>query len=308
MRGTASGEHLDAVYFSPHKFLGGPGASGVLVCDHQLHRVARPTAPGGGTVRYVTPSNQHYVDDVEQLEEAGTPAIIGDIRAGLVVELKSDIGAGAIHAIEQMALDRALRRWSREPGIELLGPRTADRLPIIAFNIRSGGQLLHHNLVVRLLNDLFGIQARGGCSCAGPYGHELLGIDEAQSAAYQALIDQGHELSKPGWVRLGFHFTMPEETVTFILEAVAFIARHGLALQRLYTADASTGLWTTQHEANVAGDGWERLCTWRGTTAPPAPAGDIPSFAECFRRAEAIVRNGVRAMGTAVFDAATANH
>lgn len=292
MRGTGNGDHLDAVYFSPHKFLGGPGASGVLVCDRALHRISRPTMPGGGTVKYVTPTRQKYLADVELQEEAGTPAITGDIRAGLVMQLKSDIGTEAIREAEHAAVERAFHRWTDEPAIDILGPLTATRLPIFSFNIHSGDRLLHHNFVVRLLNDLFGIQARGGCSCAGPYGHELLSISADQSAAYLNLIDQGFELFKPGWVRLGLHFTMPEPTQAFLLEAVAFIARHGASFLSAYTPDLRTGLWSTVDErpAPSNDDAWQRLCAWRGPSAP-SPPRRAPDFAECLLRAETLAHS-----------------
>ena len=299
MRGTGQGDHLDAVYFSPHKFLGGPGASGVLVCDRTLHRIARPTMPGGGTVRYVSATQQHYLADVELIEEAGTPAIIGDIRAGLVVQLKSDIGADAIRAAEHSAVARAFRRWGSEPAIEILGPLTATRLPIFSFNITSGGRVLHHNFVVRLLNDLFGIQARGGCSCAGPYGHELLHIGETQSAMYRDLIDQGHELFKPGWVRVGLHFSMSAATQAYILDAVAFIARHGAAFLGAYTPDLHSGLWSASTPRRVAGaESWDRLCAWRGPSAP-LPDTEAPDFAACLRRAADLAATVARAQAPA---------
>lgn len=285
MTGTGDGDHLDAIFLSPHKFVGGPGASGLLVVDRNLHSGRGPTLPGGGTVRFVTPTTHCYLSDIEHIEEAGTPDILGDIRAGLVLQIKADIGTEAIHAAERRAVDLVRTRWQTEPGVELLGP-LENRLAIFSFNLRNGNRLLHHGFVVRLLNDLFGIQARGGCSCAGPYGHELLGIGESLSARYQALIESGYELLKPGWVRLGLHYTMDEATVEAILEAVTYIARRGREFLPLYTPELSTGRWTPVAEPGPA-DEWAELCRALGRM-PVAASGAPPDFETCRREADRI--------------------
>ena len=159
----------DAVFLSPHKFVGGPGTPGVLVVRRQLVRNRVPTVPGGGTITYVHAAGQHYLDDPAHREEGGTPAIVESIRAGLVFQLKQAVGAEVIWQREAGFVRRAIDSWRANPAIELLGDLDADRLPIVSFRVHGpDGRLLHHNFVVALLNDLFGIQARGGCSCAGP--------------------------------------------------------------------------------------------------------------------------------------------
>src|SRR6516164_3958929 len=174
-----AGDHKDAVFLSPHKFPGGPQTPGVLVIRRDLVRNTVPTAPGGGTVAFVDPIGHQYLDDPVAREEGGTPAIVESIRAGLVFALKQTVGTEVIQASEERLWKRALRRWSANPHIEVLGNPEARRLSIVSLRIRHGDRYLHHNYVVALLNDLFGIQARGGCSCAGPYGHRLLAIGAA---------------------------------------------------------------------------------------------------------------------------------
>ncbi|MFI5226884.1 MAG: aminotransferase class V-fold PLP-dependent enzyme, partial [Candidatus Limnocylindrales bacterium] len=167
--------HKDAIFISPHKFIGGPGTPGLLVARRELFRNRVPTVPGGGTVAYVNPTEHVYLDDIEHREEGGTPAIVESIRAGLVFGLKEAVGVEAIREREESFIRRAIERWDAHPDIEVLGNHAAERLSIVSFVIRHDGRYLHHNLVVAMLNDLFGIQSRGGCSCAGPYGHRLLG-------------------------------------------------------------------------------------------------------------------------------------
>lgn len=245
MRESAEGadDHLDAVFLSPHKFTGGPGSSGVLVVDRKLANRVEPSVPGGGTVSYVTAGLHRYVADLERREEAGTPAILANIRAGMALRLKDLVGAEWISAREHAVVEDVFQAWQDIPEIEILGPRTPDRLAIFSFNIRSGEKYLHHNLVVALLNDLFGIQARGGCSCAGPYGHYLLGLDDTNAMRHEALVIQGKSLFRPGWTRLGFTAFQSEETRHYVLEAVRFIAKHGFTLMRLYDCDRKSGLW-----------------------------------------------------------------
>jgi selenocysteine lyase/cysteine desulfurase len=279
-------DHCDAIVLSPHKFVGGPGASGVLVADRKLFANAVPSQPGGGTVQFVTPANHRYIDDIETREEAGTPAIIGDIRAGMVLQLKQDIGVDPIARAEQQAIHRALSRWRRAPGIEILGPADPERLAIFSFNVRSGEKILHHGFVVALLNDLFGLQVRGGCSCAGPYGHDLLGIDAARSARYQQMIDTGLGLFKPGWVRLGFNFFFDLATIDRIIEAVAFVARRGRDLLPLYVPDVHSGLWRAEGRAVPLRFGFDDLrSAWLGGHQPDS-AATPPSFEASLRQAE----------------------
>ena len=234
---------MDAVFISPHKFIGGPGTPGVLVARRDLFRNRVPTMPGGGTVAYVNPQEHLYLADVERREEGGTPAIVESIRAGLVFGLKAAVGTDAIRERESAFIHRALGRWAANPAIEILGSHTAERLSIVSFVVRHGGRYLHHNFVVAVLNDLFGIQARGGCSCAGPYGHRLLGIDLERSHAFEREISRGCEGIKPGWIRVNFNYFLSDATADFILDAVDLVASEGWRLLPEYDFEPATGLW-----------------------------------------------------------------
>ncbi len=234
---------MDAVFISPHKFIGGPGTPGVLVARRDLFRNRVPSMPGGGTVAYVNPEEHVYLTDIEPREEGGTPAIVESIRAGLVFGLKAAVGVEAIREREERFIRRALDRWAANPAIEILGSLDAERLSIVSFVIRHDGRYLHHNFVVAVLNDLFGIQSRGGCSCAGPYGHRLLGIDIATSHEFEREITRGCEGIKPGWVRVNFNYFISEAVFAFILDAVDFVAGDGWRLLPDYTFEPATGLW-----------------------------------------------------------------
>jgi selenocysteine lyase/cysteine desulfurase len=235
--------YKDAIFISTHKMIGGPGTPGLLVARRDLFTNRVPAVPGGGTVAYVGPVRHRYVEDIEHREEGGTPAIVESIRAGLVFALKEAVGADTIRALEKDFIGRAIESWSRNPNIEILGNPTADRLSIVSFVIRHGQRALHHNLVVAMLNDLFGIQSRGGCSCAGPYGHRLLGIDLDRSHEFEREISRGCEGIKPGWVRVNFNYFIDDETFRYILDAVALIADRGRALLPYYRFEPESGLW-----------------------------------------------------------------
>ncbi len=236
--------YKDAIFLSPHKFIGGPGTPGVLVVRRELATNRVPDVPGGGTVMYVNPTEHRYLTDAEHREEGGTPGIVESIRAGLVFQLKDAVGVETIEAHESDLLRRAVAVWQDEPTIEILGNRSARRLSIVSFVIRApSGDYLHHNFVVALLNDLFGIQTRGGCSCAGPYGHRLLGIDLDRSHEFERQISTGCEGIKPGWVRVNFNYFIDDEVFEYIVEAVRLVAREGWRLLGDYRFEPSTGLW-----------------------------------------------------------------
>ena len=235
--------YKDAVFFSPHKMIGGPGTPGVLVARKELFTNSVPAVPGGGTVAFVNPNEHRYVEDVETREEGGTPAIVESIRAGLVFQLKHAVGSDRIRDLEESFITRAIESWSTNPNIKLLGNPEAERLSIVSFVIRHGDRYLHHNFVVALLNDLFGIQSRGGCSCAGPYGHRLLNIDLETSTEFEREITRGCEGIKPGWVRVNFNYFISELVFDFIVEAVHLIANEGWRLLPYYEFEAASGLW-----------------------------------------------------------------
>jgi selenocysteine lyase/cysteine desulfurase len=237
--------YKDAIFLSPHKFIGGPSTPGVLVARRELFTNRVPDVPGGGTVAYVNDAEHDYLPDPEHREEGGTPAIIESIRAGLVFQLKQAVGVETIRAAETRFLSRALAAWAQEPSIEVLGNLDAERLSIISFVVRApSGRFLHHNFVVALLNDLFGIQSRGGCSCAGPYGHRLLGIDLERSHEFEREITGGCEGIKPGWVRVNFNYFLADAVADYIVEAVRLVAREGWRLLGDYRFDTASGRWT----------------------------------------------------------------
>ncbi|MEZ4417589.1 MAG: aminotransferase class V-fold PLP-dependent enzyme [Gemmatimonadota bacterium] len=258
--------YKDAVFISPHKLIGGPGTPGILVVRKALLTNTVPAVPGGGTVWYVNPEEHHYLQDPEHREEGGTPDIIGSIRAGLVFLVKEAVGVDVIREREESFIRRAIERWKQNPDIQILGSCEAERLSIVSFIIKNGSRYLHHNYVVALLNDLFGIQSRGGCSCAGPYGHRLLGIDLDTSHEFEREIGRGCEGIKPGWVRVNFNYFISEETFAFVLEAVDQVARDGWRLLDHYDFEIGTGLWRhaggvvepplSLHDLRLTGEGF----------------------------------------------------
>ena len=240
------GAFVDAVCFSPHKFLGGPGSSGVLIFHERIYRRELPPSfGGGGTVAYVGPQDHDFLPGIEEREKPGTPGILQAMRAALAVQVRDRVGTDAIRRIEDRLLDRVFARWTVDPRIEVLGnPDPRRRIGIVSFNVRHGASYLHPRFVTRLLSDLFGIQSRAGCSCAGPYGHRLLGIDEPTSERFRAAIRLGHEAIKPGWVRVNLHYTMTEEEVDYLLDGVDFLAEHGARFLSLYECHLDDGAWT----------------------------------------------------------------
>lgn len=241
----APGADLDAVVVSPHKFVGGPGASGVMILRRDAAVTDRPSWPGGGTVRFVSPRMHDYSQQIEAREEAGTPNVIGDLRAALAFLVKDRIGTGLMAGRMSALARRAQDAWSRQPRIELLGPTGRPRLPIFSFRIRDGrGGHVHHQLVTRLLSDRYGIQARGGCACAGPYVHRLLGIDEAASARMRQAILSGNEVEKPGFVRLNLSPLMTDRKVQMVLDSVAELSQDAPELALHYRCDRSSAIFS----------------------------------------------------------------
>ncbi|HEY5922751.1 MAG TPA: aminotransferase class V-fold PLP-dependent enzyme [Kofleriaceae bacterium] len=243
MHEDAALAYKDAVFISPHKFIGGPQTPGVLVVKRKLLVNTVPASPGGGTVAYVNKDGHRYVTDPVIREEGGTPAIIESIRAGLVFQLKEAVGADAIREREVDFIQRAIESWSTNPNVAILGNKSAWRLSIVSFVVRHRQAYLHHNFIVALLNDLFGIQSRGGCGCAGPYGHRLLGIDVETSKELEREIVRGCEGIKPGWVRVNFNYFLSETQFQFLLDAIHLVASDGWRLLPHYRFDPDTGEW-----------------------------------------------------------------
>ncbi|WP_237065184.1 aminotransferase class V-fold PLP-dependent enzyme [Microbulbifer guangxiensis] len=244
--GDGDRTRIDALFISPHKFVGGPGTPGVLVIDRGLLPAKQPAVPGGGTVSWVGPEKHTYLPPGERREEAGTPAIVESVRAGLAFQLKDAVGAEEIERREAEWLQRAFARWADNPNIDILGGMQAERVSIVSLHILREGKPLHHGFVVALLNDLFGIQVRGGCSCAGPYGHALLHLTPEQSEALESVVAGGESLLKPGWVRLNFNYFLDTETVDYLIDAIDLIADQGYRLLPYYQYDADAGVWRYQ--------------------------------------------------------------
>ena len=259
----------DAVFISPHKFLGGPNTPGILIAKKALFTNDTPAQPGGGTVFYVTENDHRYLSNRIEREEGGTPDIIGSIRAGLAFHVKSQIGVSNIekmeHALWKQAKTMLLGQNStsgtsgtngtngtngtsgNNNNIVLLGNLNAARLPILSFMIRCPGagpsKFLHYNYVCALLNDLYGIQSRGGCQCAGPYSQRLLGITTATSELFESALLDKQEFLRPGYTRLSLTYFMHENTVNYILNAIRMISKYGWRLMHLYRFNAKTGEW-----------------------------------------------------------------
>gem|GEM_PF-69800 len=234
----------DAIFLSPHKFVGGPGTPGVLIVKRELVQNTVPTQPGGGTVDYVTDSIAVYSERIEHREEGGTPAIIESIRAGLVFQLKDEVGVKTIRTMEEGFVTRAIASWKANPMIEVIGNPDAERLSITSLLVRHGEQFLHYNFVVALLNDLFGIQSRGGCSCAGPYGAMLFGLKEETSASFISCVSDGWPSIKPGWARVNFNYFISNREFDYIVSALHLVAIYGWALLPRYDFDLREGLWS----------------------------------------------------------------
>ncbi|XP_014757908.1 uncharacterized protein LOC100834540 [Brachypodium distachyon] len=274
-------EGYDAVFLSPHKFVGGPSTPGILLMNKSLYKLSSqpPSTCGGGTVSYVNGFNEDdtlYYDDIEEREDAGTPPIVQKIRASLAFWVKEHVGYDTMGLRERVYSEMAMKRLLQNPNVRVLGNTSVERLPIFSFliypavpdslfhgfdhescgydelleNARRKQQLpLHGRFVTRLLNDLFGIQARGGCACAGPYGHLLLDVSKELSLRLRSAILQGYRGLKPGWTRLSFSYYLSKDEFKFILSAIEFIAAYGHRFLPLYRFDWITGDWTFRKQA-----------------------------------------------------------
>ncbi|MBC9914981.1 aminotransferase class V-fold PLP-dependent enzyme [Chitinophaga varians] len=237
MHPEEAGAGLDAIYFSPHKFLGGPGTPGVLIFNKQLYRNTIPDHPGGGTVDYTSPWHEHdYTPNIEQREDGGTPPFLQSIKAAMCIRLKEQMQVQHIRQREEELLAIILPRLARIPQLQVLEPQATQRLGVVSFMVTG----VHYNLIVRLLNDRFGIQLRGGCSCAGTYGHMLLRVDKDWSHAIRQSIRSGDLSHKPGWVRLSIHPTMSNREIHSILDAIEATILHVKLWERDYTYDPAS--------------------------------------------------------------------
>ncbi|MBI3005770.1 MAG: aminotransferase class V-fold PLP-dependent enzyme [Ignavibacteriales bacterium] len=228
-------EKLDAVILSPHKFLGGPGTSGVLIFDSNLYQLQSPDQPGGGTVLWTNPWGKYrYHPNIEIREDGGTPGFLQAIKAALAFELKEEMGMEELREREEEMVSKTFQGLRQIPGLHILADNLDRRIGIISFFIDN----VHYNLVVKLLNDRFGVQVRGGCSCAGTYGHYLLHLDKFTSKRITDRIDEGDFSARPGWVRMSLHPTTTDEEVDFIIDAVRQIQKNANSWERDYTYDS----------------------------------------------------------------------
>ena len=240
-------EKLDAVFFSPHKFLGGPGSCGVLIFDSSMYHSSVPDNPGGGTVDWTNPWGSYkYVDDIETREDGGTPGFLEAIKAALAIELKQKMGVEKMHARENELLALAFPGLRNIPGIKILADHNEDRLGIISFYHEK----IHFNLIVKLLNDLYGIQVRGGCACAGTYGHYLLEVSYEKSKAITDKINHGDLSEKPGWVRWSLHPTMTDAEVKLFLKALADVVLNIHTLENDYVYLTNRNEYIHKSESN----------------------------------------------------------
>ena len=242
--------YKDAIFISTHKFIGGPDTPGILIArKDSVFRNSVPDKVGGGSIMYVSRSKHRYLDDIEAKEESGTPQIVGSIRAGLVFKVKKELGIGYIREREELWTQKTLKRLEKISCIKLLGSAHLDRLPIFSFLVlhKESGLYFHHHFINQLLNDLFGIQCRSGCACAGPYAIELLGMDDQKEAMFLNAFD--NDVSrigslKPGFVRFNIPFFHSNDVIEFILDAVEFVCVNALYFTPLYELDQETGCWT----------------------------------------------------------------
>ncbi len=249
-------EHLDAVIFSPHKFLGGPGTPGILIFNKHLYSLKSPDQPGGGTVLWTNPWGQHkFSPDIEVREDGGTPGFLQAIKASLAVQLKEQMGTENIAAREHELCELMFKKMRAIPHLNLLADNVEERLCMFSFYFDS----IHYNLVVKLLNDRFGIQARGGCSCAGTYGHYLLHVDPQHSKSITDKIDAGDLSEKPGWVRISLHPTTTNAEVDYITDALAQIEKNISLWKEEYRYDPHSNEY---HHRNENGSLFKLVINW----------------------------------------------
>jgi len=228
---------LDAIFFSPHKFLGGPGSAGVLIFSKELYKNYIPDNPGGGTVKWTNRwGGYSYITDIEVKEDGGTPGFLQGIKAALAVTLKENMGTKKIHQREKELIELAFIELSKIENLHILAGNIRDRLGVFSFYVDN----IHHNLITKLLNDRFGIQLRGGCSCAGTYGHFLLNVDFRLSKEITDKIDAGDLSMKPGWIRLSLHPTMTDSELLFITDAIGQTIENAADWQKDYCYDRHT--------------------------------------------------------------------
>jgi selenocysteine lyase/cysteine desulfurase len=252
-------QRLDAIFFSPHKFLGGPGSSGVLIFNKELYKNEIPDTPGGGTVKWTNRwGGYRYISDIEVKEDGGTPGFLQGIKAALAITLKEEMGVENIHGRERELIEMAFRELSSIPDLRILADDIHDRLGVFSFYINN----IHHNLITRILNDRFGIQMRGGCSCAGTYGHFLLNVDFNLSKEITDRIEMGDLSMKPGWIRLSLHPTMTDEELLEITGAIREVVKNINEWKKDYRYDKHTNefynyLFTDNEEFETAD--WFRI-------------------------------------------------
>lgn len=241
-------EHLDAIFFSPHKFLGGPGSTGILIFDAKLYKNRIPDNPGGGTVDWTNPWGGHkYIEEIEAREDGGTPAFLQTMRVALCMQLKAQMGVENILQREHELLDLIWDRLEAIPNLHILAHGHRDRLGVISFYIDG----LHYNLGVRILNDRFGIQVRGGCSCAGTYGHYLLEVSKEHSRSITDKINIGDLTEKPGWIRMSIHPVMSDAEVKYIMSAIEQLAQEHETWARDYVYNVHTNEFQHRSKLNV---------------------------------------------------------
>jgi selenocysteine lyase/cysteine desulfurase len=247
MRPEDPESHLDAIYFSPHKFLGGPGTTGILIFDPKLYKNRVPDHPGGGTVDWTNPWGEHkYTEEIEAREDGGTPAFLQTIKVALCTKLKDEMGTKEMHEREEELLNIIWPKLQAIPNVHILAGHIRERIGAISFYIED----CHYNLCVKLLNDRYGIQVRGGCSCAGTYGHYLLNVDFESSKNATSKISTGDLSAKPGWVRLSIHPVMTDEEANFIANAIEEVAGNFQTWAKDYTYHSSTNEFEFNNEKN----------------------------------------------------------